>query len=304
MEYISVREAAERWGISERRVRLLCSLGKVEGVVRHGRAYRIPAGAPRPQDGGGTRRFSISEQYREIFSRIDAMKAELDARRPFSAAELRRMREEFAVEYTYNSNAIEGNTLTLRETALVLEGLTIDKKPLKDHLEAVGHKEAFDYVLSLVQEQAPVSERVIKEIHSLVLMDRPEERGRWRRIPVRILGASSTPPEPVTIPELMERLVADERRSKLHPIERAALFHLKFENIHPFVDGNGRTGRLILNLSLMKSGYPPVDVKFADRRRYYDAFESWPGDGGDAMTRLVAEYIEEELAKLLRFAAQ
>ena len=108
----------------------------------------------------------------------------------------------------------------------------------------------------------------------------------------------------MTIPELMERLVADERRSKLHPIERAALFHLKFENIHPFVDGNGRTGRLILNLSLMKSGYPPVDVKFADRRRYYDAFEGWPGDGGGAMTRLVAEYIEEELAKLLRFAAQ
>lgn len=286
VEYISVREAAERWGISERRVRLLCSLGKVEGVVRHGRAYRIPASAPRPQDGGRTRRFSISEQYREIFSRIDAMKAELDARRPFSAAELRRMREEFAVEYTYNSNAIEGNTLTLRETALVLEGLTIDKKPLKDHLEAVGHKEAFDYVLSLV------------------LMDRPEERGRWRRIPVRILGASSTPPEPETIPELMERLVADERRSRLHPIERAALFHLKFENIHPFVDGNGRTGRLILNLSLMKNGYPPVNVKFADRRRYYDAFESWPCDGGGAMTRLVAEYIEEELAKLLRFAAQ
>ena len=232
------------------------------------------------------------------------MKAALDERHPFSAAELRRMRDEFAVEYTYNSNAIEGNTLTLRETALVLEGLTIDKKPLKDHLEAVGHKEAFDYVLSLVQEQAPVSERVIKEIHSLVLMDRPEERGRWRRIPVRILGAANTPPEPVTIPELMERLVAGERRSKLHPIERAALFHLKFENIHPFVDGNGRTGRLILNLSLMKNGYPPVNVKFADRRRYYDAFENWLADGGEAMTRLVAEYIEEELAKLLRFAAQ
>ena len=170
MEYISVKEAAGRWGISERRVRLLCSLGRVEGVVRHGRAYRIPTGAPRPQDGRRTRRITVTEQYREIFSRIDAMKAALDERHPFSAAELRRMRDEFAVEYTYNSNAIEGNTLTLRETALVLEGLTIDKKPLKDHLEAVGHKEAFDYVLSLVQEQAPVSERVIKEVHSLVLI--------------------------------------------------------------------------------------------------------------------------------------
>ena len=173
MEYNSVREAAERWGISERRVQLLCSLGRVEGVVRQGRAYRIPAGVRQPQDGRRRRRVAVTEQYREIFSRIDSMKAELDARRPFSAAELRRMREEFAVEYTYNSNAIEGNTLTLRETALVLAGLTIDKKPLKDKLEAVGHKEAFDYVLSLVQEKSPGSKRVITEIHSRVLMARP-----------------------------------------------------------------------------------------------------------------------------------
>lgn len=301
MEYISVKEAAKRWGLSERRVRLLCSLGKVDGAVKHGRAYRIPDETPKPPDGRSARRFKVSERYRGIFTRIDAMKAELDERRPFSEAELRRMRDEFAVEYTYDSNAIEGNTLTLRETALVLKGLTIDKKPLKDHLEAVGHKEAFSYVLSLVQDGAHISERVIREIHSLVLMDRPEERGRYRRIPVRILGAANTPPEPVTVPELMERLVADERESRLHPIERAALFHLRFENIHPFIDGNGRTGRLVLNLSLMQSGYPPVNVKFADRRRYYDAFESFPDDGGDAIVRLVSEYVEEELAKLLSF---
>lgn len=104
------------------------------------------------------------------------------------------MREEFLIEYTYYSNAIEGNTLTLQETALVLEGITIDKKPLKDHLKAVGHRDAFLYVQELVQNQVPFSERVIKQIHTLVLMDRPEDRGIYRRIPVRIGGRIKRPP--------------------------------------------------------------------------------------------------------------
>ena len=137
------------------------------------------------------------------FREVDALKAALAARRPFTQGELQRLRDEFLIEYTYNSNAIEGNTLTLRETALVLEGVTIDRKPLKDHLEAVGHRDAFFYVQDLVGQKIPFSESVVKQIHALVLMDRPRDRGVYRRIPVRIAGAYHTPPEPLLVPEQM-----------------------------------------------------------------------------------------------------
>ena len=302
MEYIKVAQAAQLWGISDRRVRILCEQGKIEGVIQNGRSYLIPADAVKPVDGRRLRHKEVSEQYLAIFSRIDALKEQLDKRRPLTAGELRRLRDEFLVEYTYNSNAIEGNTLTLQETALVLEGLTIAQKPLKDHLEAVGHKDAFLYVQELVRDKVPFSETIIKQIHTLVLMDRPEDRGIYRRIPVRIMGAYHTPPDSIIIPELMEKLVNEFAVSKLHPIEKAALFHLKFEGIHPFVDGNGRTGRLILNLFLMQNGYPPVNVKFADRKRYYDAFDIYyRNNDASAMVELVAEYINERLIKYLPF---
>ena len=276
MEYIIVAKAAEQWGISDRRVRILCQQGKIDGVIRQGRAWMIPVDAEKPIDGRTTRYQRNDSPYVELFAEVDALKAGLDKRRPLTQGELQRLRDEFLIEYTYNSNAIEGNTLTLQETALVLEGITIDKKPLKDHLEAVGHRDAFLYVEELVKNKIPFSERIIKQIHTMVLMDRPEDRGVYRRIPVRIMGAYHVPPDPGLVPEQMERLVAEfESNKKLHPIERAALFHLKFEGIHPFVDGNGRTGRLILNLMLMRAGYPPINVKYSDRKRYYEAFDEY-----------------------------
>lgn len=293
-------QAAERWGISDRRVRILCQQGKIDGVIRKGRSYLIPSNAVKPIDGRTLRHKDISEQYIALFSRIDALKEQLNQRRPLTAGELQRLQEEFLVEYTYNSNAIEGNTLTLQETALVLEGITIDRKPLKDHLEAVGHKDAFLYVQELVRDNIPFSETVIKQIHTLVLMDRPEDRGIYRHIPVRIMGAYHTPPNPVIVPEMMGKLVAEFAKKKLHPIETAALFHLKFEGIHPFVDGNGRTGRLILNLFLMQNGYPPINVKFADRKRYYDAFDSYYRDNNaSTMIDMIAKYVEERLSQYI-----
>ena len=300
MEYMKVTQAAEQWGISDRRVRILCQQGKIEGVIQKGRSYLIPSNAVKPIDGRTLRHKTVSEQYLPLFSRVDSIKEQLDQRRPLTTGELQRLQEEFLVEYTYNSNAIEGNTLTLQETALVLEGITIDRKPLKDHLEAVGHKDAFLYVQDLVKEKAPFSGSIIKQIHTLVLMDRPEDRGVYRRIPVKIMGAYHTPPEPVVVPEQMEKLVKEFSKKKLHPIESAALFHLKFEGIHPFVDGNGRTGRLILNLFLMQNGYPPINVKFADRKRYYEAFDSYYRDNdAGAMVQLIAEYVEERLIRYI-----
>lgn len=279
MEYRSVAQMAEQWGISDRRVRILCQQSKIDGVIRKGRAWLIPADTEKPIDGRTTRYQRNDSPYAELFSEVDALKAELDKRRPLTQGELQRLRDEFLIEYTYNSNAIEGNTLTLQETALVLKGITVDKKPLKDHLEAVGHRDAFLYVQDLVKNNVPFSESIIKQIHTLVLLDRPDDRGVYRRIPVRIMGAYHVPPDPILVPEQMENLVAEFAvNKKLHPIERAALFHLKFEGIHPFVDGNGRTGRLILNLMLMQAGYPPIDVKYSDRKRYYDAFDAFYRD--------------------------
>ncbi len=297
MEYITVAQAAEQWGISDRRVRILCQQGKIEGVIRKGRAWMIPVDAEKPVDGRTTRYQRNDNPYADLFAEVDALKAELDKRRPLTQGELQRLRDEFLIEYTYNSNAIEGNTLTLQETALVLEGITIDKKPLKDHLEAVGHRDAFLYVEELVKNKIPFSEQIIKQIHTLVLMDRPEDRGVYRRIPVRIMGAYHVPPDPVLVPEQMERLVAEfVGNKKLHPIERAALFHLKFEGIHPFVDGNGRTGRLILNLMLMQAGYPPINVKYSDRKRYYEAFdEYYQYENTVTMTSLVINCIKTAL---------
>ena len=300
MEYMKVSQAAEQWGISERRIRTLCANGKIEGVCKKGKSYFIPVDAVKPADERHNRGKIISAEYSPLFLRIDALREELNNRRPLTAGELRRLKEQFLVEFTYNSNAIEGNTLTLRETALVLEGVTIDKKPLKDHLEAVGHRDAFEYVESLVRENIPFSEREIKAVHSLVLMDRPEDKGVYRRIPVRIMGAYHEPPQPYLVAPQMEQLVAEFAKTKLHPIENAALFHLKFEGIHPFIDGNGRTGRLLLNLTLMQHGYPPVNVKFSDRRSYYESFDAYYRDGdAGPMVKLIAGYMEERLREYL-----
>lgn len=297
MEYLNTSEIAKLWGISDRRVRVLCEQGKIAGVERRGRAYLIPANAIKPADGRKLRYYEIAEQSISLVSRIDALAEQLNQCRPFTAGELKRLQETFLIEYTYNSNAIEGSTLTLQETALVLEGLTIYQKPLKHHLEAVGHRDAFLFVQQLVSDKVRMSESLIKQIHALVLMDSPEDRGIYRRVAVRISGAHHEPTQPLHIAEQMEALVAEFRNLRLHPIEAAALFHLKFEGIHPFIDGNGRTGRLIMNFTLMQHGYPPIDVKFTDRKRYYDSFDQYfRYTDSSAMVRLVAGYVEERLA--------
>lgn len=288
MEYIKVSQAAEKWGITPRRVRVLCAEGKIEGVIRKGKLYMIPKTAVKPMDG----RLSKTN----IIAEIEHKKERLNAMRPLTQGELNRLRQEFMIEFTYNSNAIEGNTLTLQETAMVLEGMTVDQKPLKDHLEAVGHRDAFLYVRDIATKDVPLNESTIKSIHSLVLMNQPDDKGVYRRIPVRIMGAFTEPVQPYLIEPKMTDLLAknEERKKTLSVIERIALFHLEFEGIHPFVDGNGRTGRLIMNLELIRHGYPAINVKFADRKRYYNAFDSFYRDKDpEPMINLVAEYVSE-----------
>lgn len=291
---MTVKQAAEKWGISDRRIRVLCAEGKIPGAYQEGRGWKIPADAEKPVDG----RYKSKES---LLAQIDRKKTELDDCRPLTEGEVERLNEEFIVEYTYNSNAIEGNSLTLRETDLVLRGLTIDRKPLKDHMEAVGHKEAFDYVRELVARNIPISERVIKDIHYLVLADKKDDRGVYRRVPVRIMGAQHEPVQPYLIETRMEQLLQDYVGSTEHIVTKLARFHIEFEGIHPFIDGNGRTGRLLVNLELMKAGFPPIDIKFRDRMAYYDAFDAYHVKHDlSTMENLFAGYVNARLDKYLK----
>lgn len=236
------------------------------------------------------------------FDKLNLLSEKLENLRPLSQTEMRRLSEEFMIENTYDSNAIEGNTLTLRETALILqEGITIAEKPLKDHLEAIGHKDAFLYIVELADRNEPLTEKVIKDIHSLVLMNDSANRGVYRRLPVKILGVQHNPPQPYLVPVEMERLVLNytQMKQEKHIIEAIGLFHILFEGIQPFIDGNGRTGRLILNLELIKAGLLPINIKFTDRRRYYECFDNYyvKNDNGESMINLIADYEINELEK-------
>ncbi|UXR71059.1 DNA-binding protein [Staphylococcus sp. IVB6240] len=284
---MTVKQASELWKISDRRIRILCKEGRILAVMKEGRTWKIPSDA----------RLKKTES---LYSVIEYKMQQLTKLRPLTAGELEHLNEEFMIEYTYNSNAIEGSSLTLRETDLVLRGLTIDQKPLKDHMEAIGHREAFQYVKSLVSDQSALTESVIKNIHDLVLSDKMEDRGVYRKVPVRILGGVNVPAQPYMIQPLMEQLLMDYSKSTEQLITKIARFHIEFESIHPFIDGNGRTGRLLVNLELMKAGYPPIDIKFTDRLAYYKAFEMYHSKGTlSAMEDLFAKYINDMLERYL-----
>lgn len=290
--YINVKQASEKWGISERRVRMLCAEGLIQNAYQIGRGWHIPTNAPKPSD---RRRKSVG-----VIDQILQKKMALDTCRPLTDGEIERLNEEFMIEFTYNSNAIEGNTLTLRETELVLRGLTIDKKSLNDHLEAVGHKDAFYFICDLVKEKTALNDYQIKQIHSLVLNNKPLDRGVFRKVPVRIIGAKHTPSEPYMIEPQITNLLLNYNNTSVNIVEKIAIFHLDFERIHPFIDGNGRTGRLISNLELMKAGYPPIDIKFEDRHRYYNAFDSYHATNeATEMINLFAEYLLDRLERYL-----
>jgi len=239
-----------------------------------------------------------------MLSKIDKLKAELAALRPLSPGEVRRLREEFMISNTYDSNAIEGSTLSLRETALILkEDITIAEKPLRMHLDAIGHRDAFEYMLTIADPNDILTEKRIKELHTLVYMNDGLNKGIYRNLPVSIKGANHAPPQPYLVAPQMELLAMDyiTMKKDMHIIEAISNFHLRFEGIHPFIDGNGRVGRLIINLELIKAGLLPVNIKFSDRRKYYECFDCYFEENGspDLMTELIAGYEIEELERYL-----
>jgi Fic family protein len=215
----------------------------------------------------------IDESITHLLQRLDDKLTKLNQSRPLSAAALNRIKVELAMEWTYNSNSIEGNTLTLQETKLVLQdGITVKGKPLREHFEAVNHHDAVDYIESIVKPNYLINEHDVLHTHALVL-DKIEKdfAGRFRNAGVRITGANYTPPNAHKVYDYMHDLMrwVNEKSGGLHPIIRAAVFHHRFVWIHPFFDGNGRSVRLLFNLLMMKHGFPPAIILRNDRKKYY-----------------------------------
>lgn len=275
MKYISTKEASEKWGISDRRIRVLCQEGRIEGAVKIGRNWSIPFDAVKPIDA----REGIQKEYFGLnydFSYIDSLKEAIDSHRPFLKNLANSLHEKLVVEWTYNSNAIEGNTLTMSETKVVLEGITIGGKSMVEHLETINHREAILFVEDLVLGKEPLSEWNIKNIHALILKTIDNKNaGKYRIENVVISGVNHTPPKHYEVNNLMQKLITEYHNDWMnyHPVVRAVLLHGEFVKIHPFIDGNGRTSRLLLNFELMKNGYTPIIIKNENRAEYYDVLD-------------------------------
>lgn len=234
-----------------------------------------------------------------MFDEINRKKAALDTARPLPKYTLKSLREKMLLEWTYNSNAIEGNTLTINETKIVLEGITVGGKTMREHLEVINHRDAIQYVEDIVHKSDPLSEWQIKNLHRLVLKGIDDEyAGVYRDQQVFISGAKHTPPAHYLISEKMTQMMNwyHDEGIKLHPVVRGAMLHSIFVGIHPFIDGNGRTSRLLLNLELMKDGYPPVVIKVKNRLAYYEALDlSHTKENYSDFIQLVAEEVEDSL---------
>lgn len=213
----------------------------------------------------------------------------------------------FDIEYTYESNKIEGNTLTLQETALVIEkGLTIGGKSLNEHLEAINHQHAIEYIKELAQEKQIISERDLLQIHSLILqgIDNPNA-GKYRNVQVLISGAKHIPPQPYLVAKEMESLFIwyNENKDKLHPIELSAEMHERLVTIHPFIDGNGRTSRLLMNLILLQNGFPIAILKgdTDSRLKYYRVLEtSQTENNKQPFIDLIIENVRETMERIIK----
>jgi Fic family protein len=222
----------------------------------------------------------IDAALRDKLNKIDALHGEWQQKRPLSGISLKKMEEYFYTAYTYESNRIEGNTLTLQETHLVInEGITIGGKSLSEHFEAINHKEAIEMIYALAKDSIPFSNYRLKQIHQLILKGIDNHNaGKYRQVAVRISGSEHIPPESFELDMLMDDYFEfyEQNRHKMHPVLLAAEMHERLVTIHPFVDGNGRTSRLVMNLILLQNGYTIANLKgnLENRLRYYRALEN------------------------------
>lgn len=239
-----------------------------------------------------------------LLNQIDELKARLASLCPLPQEALAKIEQALDIEYTYESNRIEGNTLTLQETALVVgEGLTISGKSMREHLEAINHQEAIAFIRDIAQGEEPIDERIILQIHALILrsIDR-QNAGRYRTVPVLILGSRHVPPQPYLIEKQMEDFMLRFREMEMagvHPIDISAYLHDELVRIHPFIDGNGRTCRLLMNLYLLRHGYVMILLKgdAESKLNYYKALETSHVDKNETPFQLLVEQAELEALK-------
>ncbi|WP_220347584.1 Fic family protein [Thalassotalea euphylliae] len=246
----------------------------------------------------------------EKISQVDTLKKWLDSFRPLSYEIVEELKKQYDVKFTYNSNAIEGNTLTQSETELVIEkGITVGGKQLSEHLEAIGHKEAIDYIESLSRKEQPITLREIKDIHNVIMRGISiEEAGRYRQLDVRAAGTGHTYPAHFLVSGLMDEFVDwmnSQEAKSLHPLKLATEVHYRFVSIHPFKDGNGRTARLLMNLSLLRSGYPIVIIDNQKRSEYINSlvFAQDNHDNTDELFGMILDGSEESLIDYLKISS-
>jgi Fic family protein len=237
----------------------------------------------------------------------DALKTRLQAARPLDAGALAKIKAAFEMEYTYESNRIEGNTLTLQETALIInEGVTIGGKSMREHLEAINHAQAIEFIKETASKDIAVTERIIKEIHALILHGvNREQAGRYRTVPVMIAGSRHIPPQPWLVQQEMENFILTCKAMETngsHPVLIAAYLHDELVKIHPFIDGNGRTSRLLMNLYLLSKGYTITVLKGGNeaKQAYYTTLEQSHADNDhEPFYLLVANAVKQSLENYL-----
>jgi Fic family protein len=242
---------------------------------------------------------SYSEELQSTFERLYHKKQHLQSSRPLPAIALNKIRESLSIEWTYNSNSIEGNTMSLRETQMVLqEGITVKGKSLREHFETHNHDKAIDYLYSVINEEYTLRSIDILSLHGIVLRSIEEDfAGRIRNGGVRITGANFTPPNANKVPDLLDELIdfINTNPLNLNDIELATIFHHKLVWIHPFFDGNGRTVRLSMNLLLMRCGFPPAIILKNDRKKYYEALNQANNGNYQKLTLLMCQSLERTL---------
>lgn len=238
------------------------------------------------------------------YNHLDKLKQHLNQLRNLQSDKVAKA---FDIEYTYESNKIEGNTLTLQETALVIEkGLTIGGKSLNEHLEAVNHQHAIEYIKDLAKQNETITERDLLQIHYLILQGiNNDQAGKYRNLQVLISGAKHVPPQPFLVPKEMESLFLwyNENKDKLHPVILSAEMHERLVTIHPFIDGNGRTARLLMNLILLQNGFPIAILKgdIDSRLKYYSALETAQVEHNkEPFINLIAENVEETIQRIIK----
>jgi cell filamentation protein, protein adenylyltransferase len=236
-----------------------------------------------------------------VHDRILEKKRRLDAHRPLTSSTVRKVQREMEVEYIFNSNAIEGNSIKLRETQLILErGLTIQGRSLREHLEVRNHPRAIKYLEKMTRRA--LKEQDILVLHQIIMKGINDEAGRFRTAEVRIAGADLIPPPAYEVSHLIIKLIDWYNRDpdELRPIELAAILHHRFVWIHPFHDGNGRVARLLMNLVLTRSGYPITVILNVDRNKYYDTLRKADKGNPASFVNFVASAVERSLDLYLR----